>query len=228
MDVDYPDDNFVNNMGKIEPKQGPDRSFGSRLEREMMKRRQTPKDERSADKDVKFTLYSGHDTVIAPVLAALGVYDKFCNWPPYASHIAFELWKNGRKESLSRPQNETIRDYYVRVLFNGRDVTRLIPSCSRSAARAAETEQAARFRRPTGVRVGSGRQLNEEDHSRRELDELGASTQYHLGDPPPKYRDAGFEKMYDSKNLCSLSAFAEQIDSLLGGAPSMTEACQLK
>ncbi|CAM9721245.1 unnamed protein product, partial [Ectocarpus fasciculatus] len=84
---------------------------------------------------VKFTLYSGHDTVIAPVLAALGVYDRYCTWPPYASHIAFELWKNARKESLSRPQNETIRDHYVRVLFNGRDVTRHIPSCARAAAR---------------------------------------------------------------------------------------------
>lgn len=28
--------------------------------------------------------------MIAPLLAALGAYD--CRWPPYASHIAFELW----------------------------------------------------------------------------------------------------------------------------------------
>lgn len=28
--------------------------------------------------------------MVAPLLAALGAYD--CRWPPYASHIAFELW----------------------------------------------------------------------------------------------------------------------------------------
>ncbi|CAN0030126.1 unnamed protein product, partial [Discosporangium mesarthrocarpum] len=39
---------------------------------------------------VKFFLYSGHDTVIAPVLASLGAFN--CEWPPYASHVAFELW----------------------------------------------------------------------------------------------------------------------------------------
>ncbi|KAG5179930.1 histidine phosphatase superfamily [Tribonema minus] len=38
----------------------------------------------------KLALYSGHDTVIAPVLAALGAYD--CRWPPYASHVRIELW----------------------------------------------------------------------------------------------------------------------------------------
>jgi hypothetical protein len=30
--------------------------------------------------------------VIAPVLAAIGAYD--CKWPPYASHIEFELWQS--------------------------------------------------------------------------------------------------------------------------------------
>ncbi|CAM9205199.1 unnamed protein product [Scytosiphon promiscuus] len=39
---------------------------------------------------MKFALFSGHDTVVAPLLAALGAYD--CRWPPYASHVAFELW----------------------------------------------------------------------------------------------------------------------------------------
>lgn len=40
--------------------------------------------------ETKFAFFSGHDTVIAPLLAALGAYD--CRWPPYASHVAFELW----------------------------------------------------------------------------------------------------------------------------------------
>lgn len=51
----------------------------------------------AGDIETKFALFSGHDTVIAPLLAALGAYD--CHWPPYASHIAFELWSKPAKAS---------------------------------------------------------------------------------------------------------------------------------
>jgi hypothetical protein len=37
-------------------------------------------------------LYSGHDTVIAPVLGALGL-SALCGWPPYAARIAIEVWR---------------------------------------------------------------------------------------------------------------------------------------
>ncbi|CAM9307241.1 unnamed protein product, partial [Laminaria digitata] len=50
---------------------------------------------------MKFALFSGHDTVIAPLLAALGAYD--CRWPPYASHVAFELWS---KPSQGKPSHK--------------------------------------------------------------------------------------------------------------------------
>ena len=52
-------------------------------------------------------LYSGHDTVIAPVAAALGFFD--CKWPPLASYVLFELY--GKKH-----------DVFLRVLFNGKVV----------------------------------------------------------------------------------------------------------
>lgn len=50
----------------------------------------TPQEALSGETSTKFALFSGHDTVVAPLLAALGAYD--CRWPPYASHVAFELW----------------------------------------------------------------------------------------------------------------------------------------
>ncbi|CAN0552189.1 unnamed protein product, partial [Ectocarpus sp. 8 AP-2014] len=53
-------------------------------------RRSTPQRTLSGDNPTKFALFSGHDTVVAPLLAAFGAYD--CRWPPYASHVAFELW----------------------------------------------------------------------------------------------------------------------------------------
>ena len=39
----------------------------------------------------KFVLYSNHDSTLRAVLSALGIFDKV--WPPYASHIAMELWE---------------------------------------------------------------------------------------------------------------------------------------
>ena len=52
----------------------------------------------------RLALYAGHDTVVAPLLAALGAFDG--RWPPLASRVVFELLRGAR----------------VRVLFNGKQV----------------------------------------------------------------------------------------------------------
>ncbi|KAJ2254315.1 hypothetical protein GGI13_002228 [Coemansia sp. RSA 455] len=57
--------------------------------------------------NLKFALYSGHDSTIWPLLAALQASNKNMLWPPYASNILFELWK---KNDGSR---------VVRVIYNG-------------------------------------------------------------------------------------------------------------
>jgi len=60
-------------------------------------------------------VFSGHDTVIAPLLSALGVYrDGLCRWPSYASRIAFELYQESTKLASGSSQ------FYVRALFNGK------------------------------------------------------------------------------------------------------------
>lgn len=41
---------------------------------------------------IKYQLFSGHDGTIAPLLGALELYDG--KWPPFASHVNFELYKN--------------------------------------------------------------------------------------------------------------------------------------
>ncbi|CAM9340889.1 unnamed protein product [Chrysoparadoxa australica] len=70
----------------------------------------------------KFILFSGHDTVIAPVLGALGAYD--CIWPPYGSSLIFEVWgREGRADWTERT------DKFVRVIYNARVVTQYITDC---------------------------------------------------------------------------------------------------
>ena len=56
------------------------------------------------DSDV-LRVFVGHDTVVAPLLSALGAYDGV--WPPLASRVVFELYEGPA----------------VRVLFNGRAVS---------------------------------------------------------------------------------------------------------
>jgi hypothetical protein len=75
------------------------------------------------------TIFSGHDTVIAPTLAGLGVYDRdsfLCRWPSYASRIVFELY---RPRSMTANKSSAPM---IRVIFNGVDVTSLIRACSDS------------------------------------------------------------------------------------------------
>lgn len=59
--------------------------------------------------DLKFALYSGHDTTVAPLLGVLKADNYNMMWPPYASNIVFELWKEKRTGR-----------HVVRVVYNGK------------------------------------------------------------------------------------------------------------
>lgn len=61
----------------------------------------------------KFMLTLSHDDTLMMVLNALGY--RLDRWIPYASRIAFELWKKTAPNADS--------GYYVRVLFNGETIT---------------------------------------------------------------------------------------------------------
>ena len=51
-----------------------------------------------------------------------------CRWPPYASHITFEVWSRNGADGPSNG-GATLE---VRVLFNGEAVTRYLNGCDRS------------------------------------------------------------------------------------------------
>ena len=69
--------------------------------------------DRRADK--RLDVYVGHDTVVAPLLSALGAFDD--RWPPLASRVVFELYARVDERDQSPA---------LRVLYNGRDVTALV------------------------------------------------------------------------------------------------------
>ena len=47
----------------------------------------------------RMAIYSGHDTTIAPLLAAYGLLDE--DWPPFASNIVIELLERASDWRLS-------------------------------------------------------------------------------------------------------------------------------
>lgn len=63
---------------------------------------------------LRFSARFAHDTVVYPLLAALGAGDS--EWPGYASRITFELWA-----LRAEPHNQTLG--LVRVLYQGEDIT---------------------------------------------------------------------------------------------------------
>lgn len=179
-------------------------------------------------------MYSGHDTVIAPVLASLGVYEgSLCAWPPYASRIVFELWHaretaagadlaspremklQGRQfgwkpdllgpsiVSLSgfpqQPSQREVLSYlksFVRVVFNGMDITQQIPACR------AERKEAS-----LGATDGTEEQP---------LGSVGTLRMTYVKD------------VINSKlSLCSLEGLIRQVRSNLGPHDTVAHACDM-
>ncbi|XP_051841618.1 2-phosphoxylose phosphatase 1 [Antechinus flavipes] len=62
-------------------------------------------------KEEIFVLYSAHDVTLSPVLSALGITE--ARFPRFAARLVFELWQDGEKPT----------DHFIRILYNGVDVT---------------------------------------------------------------------------------------------------------
>lgn len=59
--------------------------------------------------DVKFGMSGCHDTTLAGCLASLGAFNTD-RWPPFTSHLAFELFRDAAKTSSSRVQDQAPAD----------------------------------------------------------------------------------------------------------------------
>ncbi|XP_048398880.2 2-phosphoxylose phosphatase 1 isoform X3 [Stegostoma tigrinum] len=69
-------------------------------------------------KDEIFALYSAHDVTVAPLLSALGIPD--ASFPRFGARIIFEIWRNGQVK----------RQHFIRILYNGDDITFQTSFCS--------------------------------------------------------------------------------------------------
>lgn len=70
----------------------------------------------------KFVLYSGHDRTMQFIISALGLQSSQSYFIPYASRMAFEVYRS----------DNDLSEYYFRVVLNGKDVTRSIQFCEGS------------------------------------------------------------------------------------------------
>lgn len=82
----------------------------------------------------KLILYSGHDTTVGPLLAALNVSD----WsvPSFASHLVFELWERPSSaqdtDNSKSTKSKGSSFWYVRVFLNGQLLQ--LPWCNSGSA----------------------------------------------------------------------------------------------
>lgn len=92
----------------------------------------------------KFALWSGHDTTVMPLLAALGVHDG--KWAPYAANFVVEVWRRSDEPTAAKAALSTVagdalapgaastaaaaaEGARVRLLYMGRDITSRLPGC---------------------------------------------------------------------------------------------------
>ncbi|XP_016354650.1 2-phosphoxylose phosphatase 1-like [Sinocyclocheilus anshuiensis] len=80
---------------------------------------------RRGTEEAVFALASGHDVTMAPLLSALGL--ERAGFPKFAARLVFELW-NGpeakdKERKSDRKRGKWLEDMFIRVLYNGEDLT---------------------------------------------------------------------------------------------------------
>lgn len=83
--------------------------------------------QRRAGGEEVFTVSSAHDVTLAPLLSALGLKD--ASFPRFAARVIFELWKSPPAQQgqpkKGKGDKPRVKDgeLFIRVLYNGEDVT---------------------------------------------------------------------------------------------------------
>lgn len=200
-------------------------------------------DETTTKTPIKFALYSGHDTVIAPLLAALGAYD--CKWPPYASHIALELWSkpttdggtsnkkhNGDERRLFKKsrQRALLGEQGGAINVHGEDA-RGLEAADFVAEGQEEAGQEVADRGAVSSRGGAAGLEGEakEGHESKEQSDR-AFVRVTFNGKPVTHRITDCRDLSETegpygREFCPLSAFAKTIGRAIAPHKSLDEAC---
>lgn len=98
----------------------------------------------------RVALYFGHSAVLQLALVGLGVYRHICANPPFGGRVTFEVWERdldirrldeafrggtslrgstSDMRNLRQSKDNRGTNTFVRVLYLGKDITHLIPTC---------------------------------------------------------------------------------------------------
>lgn len=91
-----------------------------------------------SDNAPRLSIYSGHDYTLRYLAVTLGIYTDATASPIYASRFIIELYKN-KGSSTSATSSSDSRQYYLRFLFNGKDLTHKISFCRRAGFRLSDS-----------------------------------------------------------------------------------------
>ncbi|KAG1948268.1 2-phosphoxylose phosphatase 1 isoform X2 [Pimephales promelas] len=80
---------------------------------------------RKGTEEAVFALASAHDVTMAPLLSALGL--EGAGFPRFAARLVFELWSSpeakDKERKNERKRGKWLDDTFIRVLYNGEDLT---------------------------------------------------------------------------------------------------------
>lgn len=80
---------------------------------------------RKSTEEAAFALASAHDVTMAPLLSALGL--EGAGFPRFAARLVFELWNSpevkDKERKNERKRGKWLDDMFIRVLYNGEDLT---------------------------------------------------------------------------------------------------------
>jgi hypothetical protein len=84
----------------------------------------------------RLVIYEGHSSVVQLALVGLGVYRHICANPAFGARVTFEVWhrnisptKESRAASRQLKHDNSKTKSFVRILYDGQDITHLVPSC---------------------------------------------------------------------------------------------------
>mmetsp|Transcript_431 Transcript_431/g.845 ORF Transcript_431/g.845 Transcript_431/m.845 type:complete len:224 (-) Transcript_431:98-769(-) len=104
----------------------------------------------------RLMVFSGHDTVLAPLLAAMGAMGRspeLCRWPPYASRLVVELWREQEQRGGQGAEGHD-QQPHARAIGNGGQ-----GDSTRAQGPETHSEQGAGVQRPEGQASGHLRVL---------------------------------------------------------------------